>query len=315
MMINANYRAARGNSIVLIAFMMFTLIAFLGLATYAGLNAYLQSELQKAVTYAAGVGASTRFDDMTAGGSPIVENDGVSMGAATSAFNRLVGQSPALQSFGAVLTNVRLINNTLRMDASVAMPTPMFSLIGINQITIGASSTANYARKNLPVDRFEMNTASGPYVRVMTLDPPLMNGPGPDLFIAGEPTDVGAFHGYMVELCYNNGSCRDISSAAKSAGGVIVDRTYLNGETRRVLYGAFNFDVESFGGPGYANNVARATAIKIIDDGVPDARLGDQRYLELNPQPTRFTNVVMYHQAVYCVDENNCVAPGGFSLF
>ncbi len=307
--------ASKGSAIAFIALLIFTLITMMGLATYAGLNAYLQSELQKATTYAAGVGAASRFDDVNPlNAAPVQQANGLSINAANSAFNALVGQNPALTSFGAVAFPV-LNGNEMTVNATVNIPTPFFSLVGVNQITIQASSTANYAQKNIDPANFAMDSVAGPFSRVWTIDPPLLNADGVELFIQSVPTTRG-FHGYMVELCWNGGQCRDVSGAARAAdaNSFVIDRTYPNGTLRRVLYGNFFFDVES-SSTVYNNNVARATGLKIIDDGVPDSRAGGLRFLELNPQPTQFSQITLFHQAVYCPAPGACAAPPSFTLF
>lgn len=303
---------AQGNSLVIIAIMIFMLVTFLALAIYAGLSAYMQSELQKATTYAAGVGASSRFDAMAANGAPQQENGGTSSGAATTAFNALVAQSGALQSFGANAA-AAANGNEVTVSATVDIPTGLFTFAGIDNVTIAAESTARYAQKEIPVAPFTMDTMAGPFSRTLTLDPPVLNGDGADFYIESTEATNG-YHGYMVELCYAGGQCYDVSGAAKAADGnsVVVDRNYPSGQ-RRVLYGNFYFDIEATS-PMYNGNVARATGLKILDDGIPDARSGANRFLELNPEPTQFNEITLYHQAVYCLQPGSCTAPPGFNF-
>ncbi len=313
--------ADRGSALAIIVVLMAALLGFLGVAIYTGLNAYLQNELQNAVSSSAGAGATAMYSEFDGNGRP-VKSPGIAQTAAQSTFNDIVSANPSLGSFNARLVNgtptVNAGNDTVTVNARADVPTPFLAPIGITQYNVDANATARYARMELEGGQFTINTKNGPYFRIVTVDPPVVDSPGPDIFIESSVrAPAGGLHGYIVELC-SAGKCYDIGRAARAANGgsVITDRPYPGYGARRVLYGSFYIDLGAQTGSLYNRDVVKGAAIRIVDDGIHDYLDpgSGRRGIELDPAPTTLDNVQLYHYAVFCADQNICTLPPGFEF-
>ncbi len=314
-----NRARERGTALAIIVTMLTALLGFLGIAIYTGLNAYLQNELQNAVSSSAGAGAAAFFDTFDANGVPQVSSAEAQLSAQTT-FDNIIAANPAMTSFGVAMTGAPTLNvarQTVTVEATATVPTPFLALVGISDYTVDATSTARYARMNVDTTNFTINTKTGPYYRILNVDPPLVDGPGPDMFVSSAATG-GGYHGIIVELC-SAGKCYDVGRAAlpQSADAIVSDRDYPGFGTRRVLYGDFYIDLGGTG-LGYNQHVKKGAAIRIVDDGVQDYIVvgsgGSQRGIELDPQPTEVAAMRMFHYSVFCADQNLCSLPTGFEF-
>lgn len=323
-------RAQRGSVLVIVALLSAFLIGFLGVAVYTGLNMYLQNELSNAVTLASGVGASAYYDTFDAMGIP-QKNAANAQTAAQSTFANLVASNPALTGFNTQLVGgaatVNAVQETVRVEATASVPTPLLAPIGIDSYDLSAVSLARYARRELFPTPQTLPTLTGPGYLVRTLTPPLVDAPGPDLYVGVAPTPGSGYHGLLVEACAGN-KCYDLGAAARMADAtsVIADRQYPGGITRRVLYGNFYIDLSAVNPTlGYNKSIKKATIIKIIDDGFHDYVVADGtrvRGMEIPPgvaplptpamPDTVIQSTQILHNAVYCPASGGCVAPKGY---
>lgn len=299
-------KAASGVVLASIAAFGAVLIGFMGVGIYVGLNAYIQSELHNATSAAVIAGASALYDEVGAGGAPVY-NTGRGVIATQQVFNKIISRNPALQAFGAGISEGPTVNDdrTILLGATAQIPMPFLAPIGLGTIGIRARSMAQYARQSLPAGRFTMSSLSAPFTRAVNLDPPLLDGPGTDLYIIPDALN----HGYMVEVC-SAGQCVDVSKAAR---GTVVDRMYF-GRRRQVIYGPAYIDLGAINGfEGYNKLAQKGAQLKILDDGIPDRQGGGGRALELFVRPTVFTGVFVYHHATLCdVRSRLCNVTGGF---
>ncbi len=310
----------RGSALAIISVLLVALLGFLGLAIYTGLNAYLQNELQNAASAAAGAGATAFYDTFDVNGRP-VKSPANAQQAAQDTFDNIVTANASLSAFNAQLINgtptVDAGRDTVTINARAQVPTPFFAPLGIPNFNIESNSTARYARMNVDTSALTINTLTGPYYQIMGIDPPIVDGPGPDIFI-GTGTSGGGYHGVMVELC-SNGKCYDIGRAARLADntGIVADRNYPGGP-RRVLYGNFYIDLGAVAGfQGYNKHVRKGATIRVVDDGVHDYITTDgtkQRGMELIPQPTDVDALRIFHYAIFCADANSCIPPSSFEF-
>lgn len=307
-------RASHGVSMILFAVTGMMLVGFLGIALYAGLNAYIQTELQQMANGMAQAGARSLYDNFDASGQPI-PSTGQSQAAMAAVQGRFLSANPALQSFGGVAvldqsadSGSEMVSVTLQKN----IPTPILGFLGINTISIQAASIARYAQMSIPPGFSSINTATGPYVRQINLDPPLLNGPGPDIYI-NTGISGGGYHGLMLEVC-SAGTCVNVGRGARIANnnGVIVERSY-GGQTYRVLYGQFFIDMDAIG-----VDVRKGVALKIIDDGIHDYYTNlnsavPSRGLELVPAATRPSSLRLMRFAVTCSASGSaCNLPSAF---
>ncbi len=314
-------KSKKGSALSILVVLLTALLGFLGIAIYTGLNAYLQNELQNAVSSAAGAGAAAYFDSFDpATGEPLLSSALAKQSAQTT-FDNVIAANPAMTSFGATLVGgaptMDDAQQTVTLEATATVPTPFLALIGISDYTIEATATARHARTNVDPDSFTINTKTGPYYRVLNTDPPIVDGPGPDMFLSVGASGGGT-HGVLIELCSNN-KCYDIGGVAKAFNpdSIVADRNYPGFGVRRVLYGDFYIDLGGTGF-GYNQNVKKGAAIRLVDDGVHDYMVvgsaGTQRGIELDPQPTKITGIRTFHHAVFCANQNLCALPPSFEF-
>ncbi|MBX2861706.1 MAG: hypothetical protein KTR14_10770 [Vampirovibrio sp.] len=293
---------------------MVVLLAFLGLAIYTGLNAYLQNELQKAASTAALAGASSYYDDVNAQGAP-QKNAANALTAAQQTWNRMTVNNGALANFGATATsgpNALAGSETVSLETQAVVPTPFLAPVGVNSLTVTANAIAKnvlYTLQN-PVSIDPLTGANGggtAWMQNVLLDHPLVDGPGADMVIF-PAVFGGGTHGYMVEACSGN-QCVDVSHAARLLGnGSILERDYGDGTSRWVIYGPVSIDLGAAGGLGYNANMKKATSLKIVDDGIPDMFFGagDRRLILSNAQPNQINFIKINHHAVTCSGINAC---------
>lgn len=299
-------RAQRGVSMLMFAATGTMMVGFIGVALYAGLNAFIQTELQQMANGMAGAAARSMYDNFDASGQPIISG-GQATAAADAVRVRFLSANPALAGLGGVIVVNQAIdtgNETARITLQKNIPTPLLGPIGINTLNIQASSTARYGQMNIPSGLLSINTATGPYTRLVNIDPPLLNGPGPDIYI-NTGISGGGYHGVMVEVC-SGGQCYNVGHGARIAnnnGTVVLRNGY------RVLYGQFFIDIDAVG-----VDAKKGVAIKIMDDGVHDfySPTGS-RGLELVPAPTIPSSLRVMRFASLCsVNGGACNLPTGF---
>jgi hypothetical protein len=321
-MITPSSKHARpGSALAIIVVLLVALLGFLGVAIYTGLNAYLQNELQNAASSAAGAGASAFYDRFDPGSGMPQKSPDLAQLSAQQTFNGIVSANPALGNFNTRLINgtpkVNGSNDTVTINSRADVPTPFLAPIGINTYSVDANATARYGYMSLDSSKFTINTKTGPYFRILNLDPPVVDAPGPDLAF-NTAVSGGGWHGVIVELC-SNGKCYDVGPAAKvyNGQGIAVDRDYPGYGRRRVLYGAFMVDLgASNAAYGYTGNVKKGAAVRVVDDGIHDYIIPGslERGIELDPAPTVVEKMNISHYAVFCPDETNCVTPPGFQF-
>jgi hypothetical protein len=313
-----NYRKSRGVISVLFAGVAAILVGILGVSTYIGMSAYIHGEMHEAANSAAGTAARALYDDIDENMKPLL-NVEMAMSAGRGAYGQFIASNSFLnEQIGPNLTLEMTGPNQVTATVTGALNTPLLAVVGINNLTFEAESTAKYAQNemggicDLGADASEkascVNTQAGPFSRVVALDLPLYDGGGMDLFINTGNSGAG-YHGIMLEVCTNDitigdtlvneGACKPVKIGAIPylEGAVIV-----RGDNH-VLYGQVFIDLEGDG-------IEKGTAIKIIDDGVHDAYeingpndLGT-RYLELVPQLTQPTSIRTLHHAILCRAES-----------
>lgn len=304
-------KAHHGVSMIIFGVVAIMLLGFLAVALYAGFNAYIQTELQQMANGMANAAARSMFDNFDASTGQPVLSASQSNQALSAVQARFIAANPALASFGGVV----VINQAIDTGAERAtitlqktIPTPLLGPFGINNINIQATGSARYAQMNTPPGLLAINTANGPYSRQINIDPPLLNGPGPDIYL-NTGISGGGYHGVMIELC-SAGTCANVSRGAAIANGngIMVDRDY-GGTIYRVLYGQFFIDIDAVG-----VDARKGVAIKIIDDGVQDYYNPDgTRGLELVPAPTQPSSLRIMRFAVSCSATGAaCNLPVGF---
>ena len=104
-----------GSTLVVTLSVLLLLIGFMGIGVFVGVQAYLQSELQKAADTSVMVGASEMF--VSTGSSKPTLNAGAATSAATQTFQAILANSPALRGFNASISTGPIVNAA---DASVA---------------------------------------------------------------------------------------------------------------------------------------------------------------------------------------------------
>jgi hypothetical protein len=306
------YTHNSGTSLAFATIFLIALLGFLGMAIYTGMTAYVQGELQKAITTSALVGATAYYDPPYATTDYAPEKNSTNAEiAANRTFEHIVPNTP-LANFGvtpaALTVNPSPNSDALGLEATASIQTPFLSPLGINSLNIAATARARYVKYLIqnPVNLNPFTNAKRE--ELIVLRHPLIDGPGPDLKIESGPT----WHGYIVEACNERGNtCYDISNTARLVDpeqGGIVDRTYPNGARRRVLYGDTYLDLGAIQkqnlGPHYSNRVFKASYLKIKDDGIPDrVEMEDglpKLIVEFNPSALTLERIEIYHLAVSC---------------
>jgi hypothetical protein len=293
------------------------LLGFLGMAIYTGLNAYVQSELQSAASTASMVGASAYYDGPITGTPetfPATDNPDRARQAATQVFNMIVSNSPVLRNMRAQLepgANGVVTNNgddSVQVNAQATIPTPFLSLLGVESFQVTANGRAGYVKRVYQGPGKNGNVyPATPGLKTFTinLSHPLTDGPGPDLKI----THRNRPRGYMVEACSGSGgslTCYDITDAATvlrfGIDGAEIRRTFPTANPtapvqRRVVYGTVLIDLAN--APG---DVRKATAIRLIDDGIPDHFEGGVHKVEVAPglPLSEFEGIEVFHHATTC---------------
>ena len=308
---------SRGNVLVIVTVLMVFLLGFLGISTYTGLTSYLQNELQSAVSAAAGTGASAMYNGFD--GSNFLSTSATAQQAAQSTFNTIVAEHPALSGFGVTLSSPPAVNaasGIVRVDAELSIPTGFLAMIGISSYEINAQSVARYAWRLVPSADTTINTKTGPYFRTIALDPPLIDGPGPDISFETQVSG-GGLHGVLLEICSNN-KCSDLGHAARAIPGKgrMTERNYPGVGARRVMYGSFVVDFGATGAGTYNQDVKKGAYLRIVDDGIHDYLVPGtwERGIELDPAPTMVQAALIGKYAVYCQNETSCTAPAGFQF-
>ncbi len=312
--------------ITLVVFVV--LIGFLGVAVYSGLNAFLQAELQRVTSAAVMLGASSLYDDTHAASNAPQVNTAQALSATTQTFINIVGQSRPLTGYSATADTPVYdpADDRIHVQSRLQVPTPLFVPLGITQLTIDARADARYVKMVLenPVN---LNTQTGPWFQEITLDYPVIDGPGADIYIRQPPTSAGGFHGLIFEACSAT-RCYDITRAVRFENnqGLALDVVFDNPPAtphnqRRVAYaGGYYIDLNAVNAArGYNINkpvqfdVLKATKLRIIDDGIFDQYnpTTGRRSLELQPSSTQVSRIEVYHQAVVCPSSGPCPIPAG----
>ncbi|MBY0450968.1 MAG: hypothetical protein K2X01_10125 [Cyanobacteria bacterium] len=322
-------RKACSGSVLLITLVVFVvLLGFLGIAVYSGLNAFLQAELQRAASAAVMAGASSLYDDTNATSNAPQRNTSQALTATQETFDNIVAHSRPLTGYLAALDLPVYdpVDDRIHVQSRLQIPTPLFSPLGINQLIVDAQGDARYVKMVLenPVN---LNTQTGPWVQEITLDYPVVDGPGADIYIRQPPTSSGGFHGLIFEACSGT-RCYDITRAVRfeSNQGLALDVTFDSPPAppknqRRVAYaGGYYIDLNGVNLPRGYNihtpaqfDVLKATKLRIIDDGIFDQYnpTTGRRSLELQPAATQVSRIEVYHQAIMCPPSVPCPPPAG----
>lgn len=305
-----------GANLVFTTIVFLVLIAFLGLVTATGLNAFLGESLHAATSTAALAGAASLFDGSTEG--PPVLSPVQAEEAARRVFVRHVEGTPALASYNAQLVAVTpdVDRRTMTVEARANVTLPFLGVLGINTLELNSTYTARhaiYVPEGMPLQLGTTSTwlcgGEGNPDAVIDLDYPLTDRPGPDLQI-----DSTNKRGYVVLGCSGE-KCWDLGGAAiltSDEGGVRNARLPGSTDPVRVIYGSVYIDLGAESSL-YTAPVRKISRLLILDDQVPDTLVFGQRFLELCPQNgARIDRIQIFHQAHACVGGGTfCLAPTG----
>jgi hypothetical protein len=283
------------------------LVAMLGISIYVGLQAFVQSEIQKAASTAALAGASLYYSG-NAGGLPEPDPN-KAKDVARRVFTSIVANSGALKGLGVKLIDVTANdkNDSITVKANGSFGTALLAPVGIKKIDMTASGTAR-ALKYIAAG---VNSSVGPITLIpdgtmksmqQTLDLafPLVDNPGTDLYIE-QYQQVQ----YVVEAC-NSEVCYDLVSAAKPIGtGKIIKSGTKDGTD--VIVGSCTIDLAKAG-------VRKASKLRFTHGNFfASSYSGSKQVLSTYPTPVLLPAVYLYGYASVCPNENTCPVPAGFS--
>jgi hypothetical protein len=285
------------------------LIGFMGIAIFTGIQAYMESDLQRASMNAALAGAAAYYSGTDGTGRP-TPDVGQAESIATSTFNTIIGNS-SLNGFGAAITGVTNndSNDSITVKSKASIGTPLLAPIGITAIETQATATARALRYEptqfitggfLKLSPVAGNLAS--YSKVIDLAFPMVDGPGNDLYIEQDPT---LQQGYVVEAC-NKAECYNLVPAATLVG----TSQKLNVNGMDVIYGTAIFDLAKAG-------VRKASKLRIT---YANPNPFDYYNAGAGPTPLPATakdmpfikRIMIFGYAGACVKEDTCPIPAGF---
>ena len=291
-----------GANLLILAGVATMLIGFMGVSIYLGLQAYITSELQKAASTAAMVGASNYYSNQSATGKP-VQNAVRAEGLARDTFRDIVESSKALKGFGAVIKGVTTNsgNDSVTLSTEGNLPTPFLAPVGIKQISVVAHGTAKALRYEPtmfvgPVSMMPDGTMPS-MQRTIKLAFPLVDVAGNDLYV-----EQSAQSPYVVEAC-NDSDCYDLVKGATNIGS---GKTISSGGSRLLIGSAF-IDLNKAG-------VNKATKLRFTHGNRFDTYYaGKGHSIPLYPTAVTLDRVFIFGFAGNCPDANNCPVPVGFA--
>ncbi len=289
-----------GSNLMMLIAVAVVIVGFLGISVYTGLQAFVESDLQRICMNAAMAGASQYYSS-SANQVPTPNVPGATA-TAKQTFDALIASS-SVGGFGTTLVSVTAndSNDSITVKGQSSFGTAFLAPIGIQQIDINTSSTARALKYEPtaftgPVIIIPDGVTASTYTKTLKLAFPLVDGPGNDLYVEQDPTNQ---QGYIVEAC-NDTMCYDLSGGATSVG-----TGQRNGN---IIIGTAMIDIGQAG-------VHKATQIRFTHSNdftfIYDHGVG-YPYLN-NPQDLTITRVMLFGYAGACADNLSCGIPAGFS--
>lgn len=300
-------KRSRGANLAMLCAMAVMIIGFMGIAIFTGIQAFLESDLQRASMNAALAGAAAYYSGEDATGKPIPDS-GQAINIATSTFNNIVTNS-SLNGFGATIQSVTNndSNDSISVVSQASVDTPLLAPLGISSLQTTATATARALRYeptqfvtggNLQILPLAGNLAS--YSKVLDLAFPIVDGPGSDIYIEQDPTN---HQGYVVEAC-NQTECYNLTPSARLVG--TSTRETIGGT--QVIFGTAIIDLTDAG-------VRKASKLRFTHGN--DYRSFNRITGVENPPPTaptplRIKRILVFGYSSACATTDNCPVPAGF---
>jgi hypothetical protein len=296
--------SAPGVNLMLLCVVGLLIIGFLGVSIYSGLQAFMESDLQRISMNAAMVGASQYYSSPSGSATAPTPDSANAIATATQTFNALASNS-SLNGFSPTIVSVTNndSNDSITVASKAVIPTGFMSPIGISEIEVNATSTARALKYEPtvfvgPIKILPDGTTLDSYSQTVTLAFPLVDGPGNDLYVEQDSVDQ---QGYIIEAC-NDSECYDVTSAATPVG----TSQLLTVNGTQVICGTAMIDIGKVG-------VRKASKIRFTHNNQFDS----YNKGALNPAPTVPTPLVikrlmLFGYAGTCVDSTNCGVPAGF---
>lgn len=297
---------SRGANLALLLAVGIMILGFMGISIYTGFQAYLQGELQKAVSTAAQVGASSYYSGTGPYGKP-APNPTNAITVAKQAFNTSISNSSAaMGAFGFQATSVTSndSNDSITVVGQGTIPTAFLRPVGIQNIELNATATARALRYDPtrftgPITILPTSTDIGSYSRIVNLSFPLVDSPGPDLYVE----QVDTFRqGYIVEAC-NDRDCYDLTPGATPVGTSKIQA--VNGTN--AIIGTAMIDIAKAG-------VRKASKLRITHGNDFTFYSNDGTTASFTtPTPLIINRIMLFGYAGNCVNSDLCPVPAGFA--
>ncbi len=299
-------RKYRGANLAILAGVSVMIVAFMGIAIYTGLQAYIENEIQKAATTAAMAGAASYYSGVDPNtGRPLPEGAHAKQ-IAEQTFDSIVNNSGALKGFGISRTSVTTddASDSVTVNAEGSLPTGFLAPIGINSIKITTGGTARALK-------YDVTAMVGPITmvpdgsnasmqRTVNLAFPLVDNEGTDIYI-----EQSAQVEYTVEAC-NDVECYDLMPGATAVGSGKVKTSAVDPGVQ-VALGTITIDLEKA-------KVNKATKLRFTHGNVFRTNYaGGQSILQTQPTPLTLDRVFIFGYAGTCPDAGRCPIPAGFS--
>lgn len=293
-----------GSNLMMLCAVGVLIVGFLGISVYSGLQAFMESDLQRVSMNAALIGASQYYKSPTGSATAPTPDVGGATAAATAAFNQLTSSS-SINGFSPSIVSVTNndSNDSITVAAKASIDTGFMTPIGISKIEVNATSTARalkYEPTNFigPVTINPDGSTLSTYSQTVTLAFPLVDGPGNDLYVEQISTDQ---QGYVVEAC-NDTNCYDVTSAATPVG----TSQLLSVNGVKALYGTALIDIGAAG-------VHKATKLRFTHSNNFDSySAGTKNPTATAPNPLVIQRIMLFGYAGTCVSSSNCGVPAGF---
>lgn len=294
-------KRSKGGSLILFCGLGTLIIGYMGICIYTGLQAFIESDLQRISMNAALAGASRYYSGVGSYGKP-QPNSTEAIAYARSTFDELIAHS-SLSGFGATVLGVDINDNndSISVASRATLPTALLTPFGIRNIEVNATSAAKAIKYEPtvftgPIQLLPDGANAATYSVTLNLKFPMLNGEGTDLYVE-LPADRQ--QGYVVEAC-NQQDCYDLTLAATPVGsGQILGN---------LIYGSATFDLGKI-------KVNKATKLRFthgnnfvngyFNAGVPTP------YTAI-PLPLTIQRVMIFNYASTCVSLDNCSIPAGF---
>ena len=299
------HQSSIGSNLMLLCAVAVLIGGFLGISIYTGLQAFLESDLQRASMNAAMVGASAYYKSPSGSATAPTPDSAGATAKATTTFNQLASNS-SLNGFSPTLVNVTSADNndSVTVEAKASVGTAFLAPIGIKSLEVDATATARALKYEPtaftgPIKILPDGVAPASYSETLSLAFPVVNGAGNDIYIEQNFADQ---QGYIVEAC-NDTECLNITPGATAVGtGHIAT---VNGE--KVIYGTALIDMEKAG-------VGKATKLRFTHDNLFDSfNKGVLNPKATAPDPLIIQRVMIFGYAGACVSSTSCGVPAGFS--